>query len=77
LDIQNAVLNRSFTTKINNKTIIVNTKRILSLHDRDIALIEYSIKAIDACHLLLNAYLDANVGNYMDGMRIAKQPKMF
>jgi maltose phosphorylase len=77
LDLRNAILSRSFTTKINNKVIHVDTKRILSLNDRDIALLEYSIKAINPCRLSVNAYLDANIKNYIGEFANQNKPALF
>lgn len=67
LNLKNANLSRKFVTSVNRKKIEVCTNRFISDKDKDIAVIQYTIKAHNDLDLELVSYLDGHVSNYLDG----------
>jgi len=69
--LKNGVLSRSFEVDINRRNVAVKTSRFLSIDDRDLAVIQYSITALNRdMEISVTPYLSADVYNYTDGFQL-------
>ncbi len=66
LNMKNGNLTREFEVYVNNKKLIVETKRFLSIVDREMAIVEYKITAGEESFKLdVTSLLDSSSNNYL------------
>ena len=61
LDLQNGLFQRRFTVKLPGGTVDVRAERFVSLAEKELLCIRYSVTPSFAAHVVMRPYLDANV----------------
>jgi maltose phosphorylase len=60
---KNGILYRNFTCKIKNIEVQVKTERFISIDQKNLGAIKYSVKVNKACEIILKPYIDNDVIN--------------
>lgn len=63
LDMKNGILYRSFVCKIKNIEVTVKTERFISIDQKNLAAINYSVSVNKDCEIIMKPYIDNDVIN--------------